>query len=305
MSHLLPIILFLLLFGTPDRSLTDPPHARFVPSPPSPAPPDSIVLSAATHEEVQARVRADADSGRPIIVHVIVALCDNENQGIVPVGKKLGNGQEPSDNLYWGAAYGVRSYMTGKGKWKRVKADTLSDTGILERIVLKKSISRSGKTVTTYIIAEAWDGSRIKEAMQRFMDMSAGGEGMTLPLDGTDTIRAGGEAHLIAYVGHNGLMEFRPDRYPAADTTRPPRSALALACASKPYLLQPLQYAGAHPLLLTTNLMAPEAYSLDAAIAGFVAGKKTDAIHTDVAKAYNTYQKCGLTGAKRLFSVEE
>ena len=36
-------------------------------------------------------------------IHVVVALCDNENQGIVPVPEKLGNGKEPLTNLYWGA----------------------------------------------------------------------------------------------------------------------------------------------------------------------------------------------------------
>ncbi|MGC6431949.1 MAG: hypothetical protein ACON5F_12965 [Jejuia sp.] len=36
-------------------------------------------------------------------IHVYVALCDNINQGIVPVPAKLGNGQDPKNNLYWGA----------------------------------------------------------------------------------------------------------------------------------------------------------------------------------------------------------
>jgi len=36
-------------------------------------------------------------------VHVFVALCDNEFQGIVPVLLTLGNGKDPTRNLYWGA----------------------------------------------------------------------------------------------------------------------------------------------------------------------------------------------------------
>ena len=38
----------------------------------------------------------------PRIVHVFVALADNVNQGIVPVPAKLGNGEDPVHNLYWG-----------------------------------------------------------------------------------------------------------------------------------------------------------------------------------------------------------
>jgi len=34
-------------------------------------------------------------------IHVFVALCDNVNQGIVPVSAKLGNGQDIKGNLYW------------------------------------------------------------------------------------------------------------------------------------------------------------------------------------------------------------
>ena len=44
-------------------------------------------------------------------IHVYVALCDNKNQGIVPVSKTLGNGQNPTTNLYWGAAYGIRTFF--------------------------------------------------------------------------------------------------------------------------------------------------------------------------------------------------
>ncbi|MCB0712264.1 MAG: hypothetical protein KDD67_08040 [Ignavibacteriae bacterium] len=301
-------IQFLLMASLPFIIASISTKEQIVVAAPVPIPPDTIKLSPLSYQTVQERLQEDLDSNRPIVIHVIVALCDNVNQGIVPVPKKLGNGQEPSANLYWGAAYGVRAYMTGKGKWKRVRTDTLADQGILERVVLKKTIKRSGKDVTTYLVAEAWDGSKIKDAMQRFANMAAGRTPLSVQRDGSDsssTIQAGGDAHLIAYVGHNGLMEFRLDNYPAADTTRPARSALALACASKPYLLKVLQFGGSHPLLLTTNLMAPEAYALDAAITGFVGGKDPSAIHTNVAKAYNTYQKCGMKGARNLFSVEE
>jgi hypothetical protein len=35
-------------------------------------------------------------------VRVYVALCDNESQGIVPVPAKIGNCNDPDQNLYWG-----------------------------------------------------------------------------------------------------------------------------------------------------------------------------------------------------------
>ncbi len=33
-------------------------------------------------------------------IHVFVALCDNEHQGIVPVPKTLGDGKDACNNLY-------------------------------------------------------------------------------------------------------------------------------------------------------------------------------------------------------------
>ena len=45
------------------------------------------------------------------VVHVFVALCDNKNQGIVPVPEKIGNGQDANLNLYWGCGYGVRTFF--------------------------------------------------------------------------------------------------------------------------------------------------------------------------------------------------
>jgi hypothetical protein len=48
------------------------------------------------------------------VIHVFVALCDNVNQGIVPVSAALGNGDNPHTNLYWGAAFGVKTFLQTK-----------------------------------------------------------------------------------------------------------------------------------------------------------------------------------------------
>src|SRR5215510_12112818 len=46
------------------------------------------------------------------VIHVFVALADNVNQGIVPVSASLGNGDNAKTNLYWGAAFGVRTFFS-------------------------------------------------------------------------------------------------------------------------------------------------------------------------------------------------
>lgn len=54
--------------------------------------------------------------------------------------------------------------------------------------------------------------------------------------------------------------------------------------------------------MLTTNLMAPEAYVL---ADGWTAEEFGEVLHERIAKAYNQYQKCGINGARRLFVVNE
>jgi len=61
---------------------------------------------------------------------------------------------------------------------------------------------------------------------------------------------------------------------------------------------------GCKPVLLTTGLMAPEAYTLDAAVNAWSQGKMGKTIKEHAAEAYNKYQKCGLKGARRLFYAE-
>lgn len=258
---------------------------------------------AATSADVQARLDADLVEGKPAVVHLVVALCDNENQGIVPVPKALGNGQDPASNLYWGALYGVKTHLKRSG-WQQISTKPPEDAAILERIVLQTRIRRNGAEIPVYLVADAWDGAHIRSALTTYLRMAAGDNEMVIDL-GDDTpmgkLRAGGSAQMIAFVGHNGLMDFSLPAPTAKAGATGARSALILACASKSYFEPHLQSAGAHPLLLTTGLMAPEAYTLDAAIRAWATDGATAKVTEAAARAYHKYQKCGMNGARRLF----
>lgn len=94
--------------------------------------------------------------GEAKIIHVVVALCDNEFQGIVPVPAKIGNGKDPGNNLCWGCAYGVKTSFKLDKNWKLVLEQTNPTSEILERAVFKKG--------NTYLIADAYEGEKIAEA---------------------------------------------------------------------------------------------------------------------------------------------
>ncbi len=256
--------------------------------------------------EVQGRIDADAALGRPIVVHVVVALCDNVHQGIVRVPEALGKGDDPASNLYWGAMYGVKTYFAGRGGWATLATGPASDPRILDRRVFSSVIRRNDADLPVYVVADAWKGASIKEALGVFLEMCAGRGVVAVDVekDGEHVkVQAGGASHLVAFVGHNGLMDFALPVPAPAKADCAARGAIVLACASASYFKEHLRHATAEPVLLTTGLMAPEAYVLDAALRAWAPDGDPEKVRDAAATAYDRYQHCGMKGAKRLFWV--
>ncbi|MHB0939313.1 MAG: hypothetical protein ACYDCO_19360 [Armatimonadota bacterium] len=227
-------------------------------------------------------------------VHVFVALADNR-QGIVPVPARIGNGQDPGNNLYWGARYGIKTAFSRDPNWKLLESRKEPFPHLLERLIFRHAKAK------VYLVADAYDGLCIDEATTAAVLSCAG----MLPepvVIGGHTYVFGGGADLIAYVGHNGLGSFTIDEEVKQRDTRK-RDAVFLCCVSRPYFDGYLEQGGAYPLLMTTQLMCPEAYSLQAALEGWVKRESPARIHERAAQAYSHYQKCSVRAAKRLFAT--
>lgn len=228
------------------------------------------------------------------LIHVFVALCDNDSQGIVPVPKKIGNGNDPDNNLYWGCGYGIRTYFKNSAEWKLISKRKNISSIVLERCVFKH-ISKE-----VYIVADAYKGDKIKTCTVDFFKSASGNSSDTLMIN-TNTLDMN-SADLVCYVGHDGLMDFTIEDYPKQKNNAE-KDVIILACASRSYYKEGVKAAGARPLLWTTNLMCPEAYSLKAAIDGWLLNETGTQIHLRAAEAYDQYQKCGLRGAKNLLAT--
>jgi hypothetical protein len=235
------------------------------------------------------------------VIHVFVALCDNVNQGIVPVSARLGNGEDPANNLYWGAAFGVKTFFSKSKDWKLVNKIANPQPAILERLVFRHAREQ------IFLVADAYRGSQIKQATIDFLEAASGSAGDALSVNVAPNatpvnFHIAGSARLVAYVGHDGLMDFSLPHHPQKkdDETR---DAIILACASKNYFAPALRQTGATPLLWTTNLMAPEAYILERAIDGWIKKESGAQIRTRAAHVYHKYQNCGLKGAMNLFAT--
>jgi len=244
------------------------------------------------------------------VVHVFVALCDNKHQGIVPVPAALGNGQDPRNNLYWGAMYGAKTFFRKSPHWAQVtfvRKPNKRFANEPHQAVLDSCVFKSvGLTPPVYVVAEAWDGKHMRPALQAFL-LAAAGE---LPTDvlvneGEDGRRllAGGEADLVCFVGHNGLMDVRLSEFPKGSGRGSPECAVVLACKSRDYFVKPLAAARCRPLITTTGLMAPEAYTLDAIIRSWAAGDAAAVTRRKAGAAYAKYQKISQRAAERLFAA--
>lgn len=231
-------------------------------------------------------------------VHVFVALADNQHQGIVPVAAKLGNGEDPEHNLYWGSAFGVKTFFSRSADWERTRCGERPKPEVLERCIFKY---RAGNV---YLVADAYRGIEIKQAILDFLDSAAGDGGDTVSVpspSGTVSLPIRGSANLLAYAGHDGLMDFQLQRFPR-QKNGVHRDVVLLACASKQFFAEAVRATGASPLLWTTGLMAPEAYTLKSALDGWIAGESNEKIRDLAAGAYDKYQKCGFRAAHRLLT---
>lgn len=226
------------------------------------------------------------------VVHVLVALCDNENQGIVPVPTHLGNGEDPDRNLYWGAAYGVKTSFTRSPNWTKVAAFERPKEDVLERLVFKH------KTFDIYLVADAYRGSKMKQMMGDYFAAASGALLEDVIVDDLK-LQTLGSSNLVVFVGHNGLMDFEFERkIVKADDDK--REAIMLACASRNYFSKHLKQTGATPLLWTTNLMAPEGYILHDAIEGWARNETGDQVRSRAAAAYAKYQRISKKAAEGL-----
>ena len=139
---------------------------------------------------------------RPRVVHVFVALADNEHQGIVPVPKALGNGDDPARNLYWGPAFGLRTYFRNATEWKEVLHSSNPTSSALERAVF---YCVNGNVV---LIADAYRGREIGQGINDFFTAAAGSFKET-PIQfrtaSGKEVEAASKADLAVYVGHDGF----------------------------------------------------------------------------------------------------
>lgn len=217
-------------------------------------------------------------------IHVFVALCDNVNQRGQKVPPKLGHGDKPESNLYWGAKYGIKTFLENDPGWVLVRSEHSDNPNVLRRLVFKHLLHDAE------LVADAYIGKAILTCAREYFEALAGWDS-----------RFPGGPDLAVYIGHNVLYDFKLDNPPQGDPSS--RAAIALACGSRKHFTPFIFLAGARPILLTNQSMAPEAYSFVEAVEGWLAGETPEAIRERAARVYASYQRCNLAFAMNIFSA--
>jgi hypothetical protein len=172
---------------------------------------------------------------------------------------------------------GVESVHLIDGFDTRIETAT-GDERILERLTFRHV---SAKAV---LVAEAWRGSNLKDCYVA-----------------CEKAMLSGENQLVAFIGHNVLMDTAIEA-PAAKA-KGQTDAIVLCCVSDRYFRQRLGNAGVRPVLLTTQLMYPGAFILHDALEPWLAGKNPAALRTAAGAAYAKNQKIKTAAATGVFSV--
>jgi len=245
------------------------------------------------------RIAADLKQGKPLVATVHVALCDNR---VIWCGR-LGDGDRPERNLYWGGAAGFSAWFDRSRGWRRIFRDDGDGKQVLERVVYRMQVRRPGarwqrlgvtKPFEVLLVGLAHRGVKIDVATWRFIDEVATERGATLRLADGRTINYGGKGHLVGYAGHNHLMEatLLGDVVWPRVTRREPLGYFALACLTARYYKTHLsRRGGARALLLTRSLMYPGAFTIDGLLRGVIAGEEQHQVYLRGVERYATVQK--------------
>jgi hypothetical protein len=245
--------------------------------------------------DLQADVRADIAGGKPVVVQVHVPLCDNSV--IRCGGAGLGDGASLRRNLYWATSEGLAGWMDRRDSgWSRALTTTgqaVGEPDVLEVRAWRRTVDLPRgwqgpgmpARFPVYVVGFAWRGTSIDRALSaylgdvyrarpRIIKLVDAGAGRTLELT------AGGAARVVAWVGHNRLMDVRADWNELTRTQEPGfrKGTLAIACYSADYLRPAVPGPSRVPLLMTSSFVMASSAAFERGAMAFLGGGDFGAI---------------------------
>ncbi|MBK7581448.1 MAG: hypothetical protein IPI67_14710 [Myxococcales bacterium] len=247
------------------------------------------------------QLRAELAKGRPLVVHVRVALCSNRQ---IDCGSGIaGRAGNLSHNIYWGAIFGARRFLDRKSSgWERLSVTALDDV-VLERAVYRRKVPAKrwglsrAEPIEQLVVLDAVHGDRIDQAVTGFFRSASTGETLRVNDGAGERVLT---VQVAGYVGHNRLMDGLKLPEPEAAPSALP--SFVLACYSEQYFGAKLRRAGSPTLVMTRQLMAPEGYLLEAVLKGIGDGKTRSEIRAGAVRSYAKWQRLSQGTAAWIFA---
>jgi len=272
------------------------------PSAPAPAP-AAATPARRPWSEADPRVAADLRAGRPLVIFVVVPLCDG---ALIDCGSRpAGRPGDLGTNLYWGAIFGQRRFFDRKASgWEQVEVSAGAAAGagpLLERVVYRRTTAGepwgSGAPVEQILVFQAVHGAAIDQAVSLFWSTALRG-GEVRFRDG-DRERAE-RIHVAGYAGHNRMLDRSAAPLPTIEPTAPVPS-FVIACDSASTFTAPLRRAGSAPLVMTRALVAPEGYVIDTLARALGENASRAVLQDRVIETYARWQRIPTPTARRVF----
>lgn len=258
-------------------------------------------------EPLYQRMAADLKAGQPLVITAHVALCDNR---VIRCGNsRLGDGDKPDKNLYWGGASGFKATFDHARAWRRVLLDGGDGDVIIQRAVYRLRIKRPSPRwhalgvkagFDVYLVGLGYRGTRIARASDAFIRQVMGEGGVTITLPSGLKLAAGGQGHIVGYAGHNHLMDAPGYEFPEVTRQRPV-GFFALACMTSSYLGGRLPGKNRRALLLTRTFMYPGAFTINGLARALAAGGTQHEIFMGGVRQYAKHQKREVKAIRRAF----
>jgi hypothetical protein len=268
--------------------------------------------------DLQADVRADIAAGKPIVVQVHVPLCDNSV--IRCGGRGLGDGDSLARNLYWATTEGLAGWMgrrdSGWSLEHRETGEAIHEPDVLEVRVWRRLVDlppawRAPGMPAKFVVrlvGFAWRGTAIDHALSSYLADLYRNQPRVVrwrEADGRSVeVVAGGAARIVAWAGHNRLMDVAADWSGLAKTEQLGfrKGTLAIACYSADYLRPMVPAPTRVPLLMTASFVMASSAALERGVMAFLAGGDFTAIRAGGAAGYAEGQQRPVEKVRRGFT---
>lgn len=254
-----------------------------------------------------AEVAQDVSAGKPLVIEVFVPLCSDKRGG--PCGKHAGAGEADNleDNLYWGAIWGAKRYLSRKYLgWTEVTQSGREDWA-LERAVFTRTINGSrwgvSGNVEQVVVLHAIQGDANDDALDRFRKRAESGG--TVRFQDASGVRDE-RVHVVGFMGRNPLLKNgavpKQVDLPEASHSASAIPSFSIAAHSRETLAPWLHATGSRALLLARGASASEAYALDAVLKSLGDNDAPWHLEQRTIKAYAKHQNLSENIAKLHFA---